>query len=169
LPPTSNPWKPPAHTSVPGSADTPFSAFSEGCGEGLGTTLQDRPFQWRTIVNQSPPFPSWKPTAHASFGASTSTAFRSSKKFPGSGLGTTRHFRPVHRAVSVPWLPSPTAHTFRLDEAETPLNDDVNPSDGLGITAHAEPLQWRDRVSLPSSPTDQTSLVVIASTARREL
>src|SRR5215470_7937290 len=112
---------PPAdHTSAVAAMSTPLRKLPPvgppGLGLGLGTRVQEVPFQCSRSVPSPPPFVWKKPLAQASDPVRelTPVSWPPPLRKPGVGLGTWVHALPSQCSTSVtsaPWLlsPNPTA------------------------------------------------------------
>src|SRR5207249_1633972 len=112
---------PTAHTSSEAMAVTPARLLStSGPTFGLGTRLQDTPFQWSVRVESSSPVRP-VPTAQMSFAATTATSARPPTVVP--GLVTMLHAVPFQCSMSgvveKPVMPVPTAQTSLAVTAAT--------------------------------------------------
>src|SRR2546427_599658 len=143
---------PTAQTSLGETAVTPVMKLFPlvvGKGFGLGTTLQEVPFQCSVSVAVVPPT---APTAQASPGEIAATPRRSLRPEPTLGLATTDHLVPFQCSVSVrstdPTSWNPAAHASVLESAETAFKG-AGPA---GARARPPRLALRAAPGLPASP-----------------
>src|SRR6202035_5683414 len=142
---------------------------------GLGTTFQLVPSQCRikVCVATSSCFPGVeKPTAHASFGASASTAFNLLSPPATWGVATVVQLAPSQRfarilEVEIPW--NPTAQASLVASADAPDRDSNELLATCTVVAvHAVPSQCSKRLKSrfvsfsTKSPTAQMSFAEVA-------